>query len=99
MKPRKATEIQAALTLKGFRLDNTHHHYYWFFHGNRKTSIRTFVSHGIKEYGNDLLTKVRKQMKLAGKELDQFVDCDMSGEEYEKLLIANGHIKIDTKKK
>jgi hypothetical protein len=99
VKPRKAAEIQAALTLKGFRLDNTHHHFYWFFHGNRKTSIRTFVSHGIKEYGSSLLTNVRKQMKLAGNQLDEFIDCDMSGEAYRELLIANGHIKVESKKK
>ena len=98
MKPRKATDIKSSLLQKGFRQHDTDHSYFWFFYENRQTSIRTKVSYGIKEYGDNLLAKIRKQMRLGGRELDEFFDCDMTGDGYGQLLIERGHVKVTKKK-
>ena len=85
--------MQKALLAKGYRQHDGDHHYFFFFHNNRKTSIRTKVSHGIREYGGSLLGKVRQQMKLVGRELDQYFDCDMSTQQYGDLLTKRGNIR------
>ncbi len=84
----KTLDIRQALTKKGFRLDHTHHDYYWFFYKGRKATIRTFVSHGEKEYKDPLITKVRKQMKLdTKKQFLEFINCPMGQREYTEHLL------------
>ncbi|MBI1903841.1 MAG: type II toxin-antitoxin system HicA family toxin [Planctomycetia bacterium] len=95
MKPRKAADIQSALRGKGFREDATHHYMYWFFAQGKKTHIKTFVSHGIKEYGPELLSQVKRQMCLqTGKEFDDFMDCPLTEQLYLQLLIARGKVQL-----
>jgi hypothetical protein len=48
------------------------------------------MSHGVKEYNADLLAKMRTQLHLSGKELDDLIRCPLSGEDYVKLLIERG---------
>lgn len=85
--------MRATLLAKGFREHNTDHHHYWFFYEGLKTSIKTKVSYGIKEYGDSLLGPVKKQMRLVGgRELDDFFDCDMTGKMYADLLVKRGHV-------
>lgn len=55
-----------------------------------KTLVRTFVSHGTKDYGDALLLKLTKQLKLTKKELLRFIDGEMTQEEYEEILKAKG---------
>jgi len=93
VKPRKAKDIEATLLHKGFRVEETHHHVYWFFYNDRKTTIRTRLSHGVKEYGDNLLGRIKKQMHLANQELDQFFDCAMTGANYGELLIKRKLVK------
>lgn len=87
MKPRKVKDMQAVLARKGFRQDDTHHKCFWFYCNNRKSSINTHFSHGSKEYGVELLTLVRRQIKLKSKEFERFFDCTMSGSDYQKLMV------------
>ncbi|MCK9581132.1 MAG: hypothetical protein M0Q92_11915 [Methanoregula sp.] len=47
----------------------------------------------MKEYNADLLTKMRGQLHLSGKELDNLIRCPLSGEEYAKLLVERGVLK------
>jgi len=55
-----------------------------------KTTVRTFVSHGTKDYGDALLLKLTKQLKLTKKELLRFIDGEMTQEEYEEILKVKG---------
>jgi hypothetical protein len=54
------------------------------------SSVHTFLSHGVKEYNSDLLAKMRDHLHLSGKELDDLIQCPLSGEEYTKLLSERG---------
>ena len=49
-----------------------------------------FLSHGVKEYNADLLAKMRAQLSLSGKELDDLIRCPLSGEDYAGLLVERG---------
>jgi len=53
--PRKTRAIRAALLSKGFMADDTHHEMFWLVVDGRKSSIRTRISHGVAEYGDNLL--------------------------------------------
>ena len=55
--------------------------------------IRTFLSHGIADYGDDLLAKVARQLKLTKAELLDLIDCRMSGEDYVALLRERGELE------
>lgn len=91
----KTKDIEQSLTKKGFRLDNTHHSMYWFYSGNQKSSIRTRISHGSIEYGDNLLSQVGKQMGLTRKELTSFVECHLTEERYRELLVERKKIKLE----
>jgi len=84
--------IHAALLKKGFRQDSTHHLMYWFFAGDRKTSVRTKISHGAAEYGDELLSRMAKEMRLRRRELDDFVRCPMGKEDYLAILAERAAI-------
>lgn len=58
---------------------------------NRRTEIRTRVSHGRdRDISDDLLSKMAKQCKLSRQDFNQLVDCPMDREEYEKRLRTAG---------
>jgi hypothetical protein len=91
---KRSAEIRAALLKKGFREDQARHHvYYWFYDGNRKTSVKTYFSHGIKEYGDELLDAIKKQLGLTKPQLLDFIECPLSREGYLKLLLESGRIR------
>lgn len=92
MASRRGSDIERALLGKGFRLDaNSDHRRLVLYVEDRQTQVRTKISHGNQDYGDDLLSKVRKQLRLAGKaELLDLVDCPMSGEEYLQALRDQG---------
>lgn len=85
---RDRTDIEAALQKKGFLKENKDHHYYTFYSENKKTAIFTKISYGseYKTYGQTLLSKMSKQLKLSNKELLDLIDCDISGERYLEIL-------------
>jgi hypothetical protein len=49
-----------------------------------KSPVKTHISHGSKDYGDDLLSKMADQLKLTKKELLRFIDGEMSQQEYEE---------------
>lgn len=85
--------MRAALLSKGFREEKTHHEMLWFYAGDKKTSIRTRFSHGVKEYDDWLCALVRKQMNLRGNEFVRFMECPMGYGEYLDLMKALGHVR------
>ena len=90
MKSGKTRDIAAALLKKGFEERLTHHKIFYTRIDGKISGVHTFLSHGIKEYNADLLTKVRAQLHLSGKELDDLIHCPLSEENYVKLLIERG---------
>lgn len=90
--------MDATLLKKGFQRDQTHHHMYWFFVGSKRTTIKTRISHGEKEYGDWLLGQMQKQLKLNKAQFDRFMDCPMKLEEYQGILVGAGHVVLEPEK-
>jgi len=92
--PRKTKAIRAALMKKGFIADDTHHEMFWMVVDGKKTSIRTRISHGAKEYGDELLALVARQVGLSKQELYRLIDCPMDGRKLRALLVERGRIRL-----
>jgi hypothetical protein len=61
---------------------------FWLYDGEKKTSVKTWVSHGLSEYGDNLLAQVRKQLCLDTKtQLLELVECPLSQQEYLRILV------------
>ncbi|OPY38182.1 MAG: hypothetical protein A4E35_00604 [Methanoregula sp. PtaU1.Bin051] len=95
MKPRKAREIEAALLQKGFLKRTSHHNLFYLCIDGKITGVHTFMSHGVREYGNPLLEKMKNQMHLSAKELELFIRCPLTFENYIALLKEQGIVKND----
>lgn len=87
-------QIDQALQSKGFRKRESHHAVYILFIGDRKTSIRTKLSHGRQEYGDSLLAQMARQLGLSRAELNDLIRCPLSGTQYVKLLEQRGWIRV-----
>ncbi len=88
----KTRDIESALLSKGFRRDNRHHEYLWLYVEERRTSVRTWLSHGIREYGDDLLAKVKKELGISKPQLVALVRCPLSYDGYVNHLQTSGRI-------
>ena len=86
----KTRVIESALTSKGFRVSQTDHKYYYFYVEGKRTNIWTKISHGLDEYGDDLLRLMKKQLKLEKQELVEFISCSLSEAEYRNQLVRKG---------
>jgi len=87
----KTKDIAVALEKKGFVAESGNrrkkHTFYFLYINGEKTRIWTMLSHGISEYGDDLLTSMRKELKFEkNKELKDFIDCPMTYEKYVEML-------------
>jgi hypothetical protein len=92
--PRKTKAIRAALLKKGFVADDTHHEMFWLVVDGKKTSVRTRISHGAKEYGDELLALVARQVGLGKQEMYRLIDCPMDGEKLRASLVERGRIRL-----
>lgn len=95
MKTRKSTELGAALVRKGFRARQGDHTFYILYVSGRKTSIRTKIGHGSKEYGAGLLGQISKDLHLGRRDFDQLVECPISHHDYVRLLVEQGKLASD----
>jgi len=93
LSPFSAHKIHNSLMKKGFRVDQTHHEMFWLYIGGKKTSIRTRISHGAKDYGDSLLSCMAKQLHLIRSELDDLISCPLSADDYQALLRSRGILK------
>lgn len=90
----KVKTIEAALGKKGFQMERQKKHRLWVFYLNgKKTSIRTFFSHGITDYSDSLLGSMAKQVRLSRENLNSLIECPLSHEEYLSLMIQEGYIR------
>lgn len=90
--PKPAKDAGAALCRKGFQSHQSDHVYYYFYANGRKTAVRTKISHGEKEIGDNLLAVMARQVKLTKKLFGELVDCSMTQEQYLRKLRDAGHI-------
>jgi len=91
--PRPKSKVEGALRQKGFVENQSHHHLFVFTRQDgRLTAIRTKTSHTpkMKEIGDGLLGQMAKQTGLDKRSFLELVDCPLSREAYEALLIEKG---------
>lgn len=87
----KAKDIETALIKKGFQATtDSHHKLYVYYTDDGKTAARTFISHGSIEYGDVLLSRMKKQLGLTKEQLQDLIKCPLSKEELRSLYIRNG---------
>ena len=89
-------KIETGLLRKGFKKDDTHHRVFRFYVGGKKTRISTFISHGsgYREYGDDLLIKMKKELCMPNKKyLIDFIECPVTEEKFKKDLLSTGKVK------
>ena len=97
MKVRSAKDIEKALLKKGFEKNSskqkTHHQFYYFIHKGKRSAIYTFLSHGAKDYGAGLMSKIKQQLKFEdAKTADAFLDCPFKEEQYVEMLKNAGEL-------
>lgn len=82
-------KIERALLKKGFVQDDAHHHYFIHKFNGKETGVYTYTSMGsnYKTYGNELLSKMKKQLRLdTMQEVRNLLQCPMGAEEYNQKL-------------
>lgn len=94
MASRKGPQIRSALQSKGFRYRESDHTYLTLFVGGKQTSVRTKISHGNTEYGDDLLATVSRQLALTKADLLKLIDCSLGEEKYVRILTDAGRISL-----
>ena len=95
MKVRKTKDLVKTLTKKGFYLnsESSHHKFYTLTYEGKKYPIYTYISHSIKEYSQDLMGEIKKQLKFdSTKNAEKFFDCPMTLEKYINMLKKNKKI-------
>ena len=85
--------IRKALTAKGFRQEQSHHEMFFLYVQEKRTQVRTRISHGKREYGDNLLGQMARQVRLQRREFNDLIECPMSGETYLQLLRERGEVK------
>ena len=88
-------DLERSLPRKGFTRDATGRKHVWFYHKykGRETSPRTCISHSpaMKDISGDLLTQMRKQLRLdTCEEVVKLVGCPMDGDAYNEKMIQKG---------
>ncbi len=91
----KTRKVDTALQRKGFVKDNEGHHvYYYFYIEGKKTKIKTKISHGVSEISENLISLMSRQVKLKKKQFVDLVECPLTQQKYQRLLIENKYIKV-----
>jgi hypothetical protein len=92
-----ARDFKSALNKKGFILERrTTDEIYFLYYQGKRTSVHTKVSMGKGEDLRDaLLTKIRRQLQLdTASQLQDFINCPMTGDAYAQLLVDKQVIEI-----
>lgn len=87
-----ATKVQASLLKKGFTSNNGDHINYYFKYNGKKTAIRTKVSHNGSDIDDNLCSCMAKQTRLTNNQFKDLINCPLTKEEYERILLSNGLI-------
>jgi len=82
----KTKDIEKSLTRKGFSVYTNDHKYFVFTDDDRKTEIRTKISHSHNEIGDDLISKMSRQLQIDKKIFADFIECIKSETDYVQEL-------------
>ncbi len=96
MSIRSTRKIKKALRKKGFvEVEGGKHIRFLLKLDGLLQPVATIISRGssYKEYGGRLFNDMAKQLHLSNQELEQFVDCPLTMEQYLALLRERGHIQ------
>ena len=93
--PRKARRVESALLAKGFRrLDSKHLKFRYHRLDGGRTPVRTLLSHGgNRDIDDRLLGRMARQCGVSRREFLALIDCPLSQEAYEDLLVQRGEIE------
>lgn len=94
--PFKFRDVRKSLKKKGFVEKHEHHIYLHHEISGKRTGAYTYVSHGAssKEVGNDIVRSMKRQLLLSSmKDVRDLVNCPMSADHYNELLLEAGYIE------
>ena len=86
--------IASALLKKGFERYQSHHVMFRLMAQGRTTSIRTRFSHGERKADDWLIAQIARQLHLTKQELLRFIECEIGQEDYVRLMIERGHLRV-----
>lgn len=87
------TSILNALLRKGFVKRQGDHTRLWFTPSGRRSAIVTRYSHGERR-ADDWLQRQMAQLHLSVPEFARLIECTMSQEDYEYLMVERGHLSL-----
>ena len=85
-------KIESSLCKKGFRFDKQktdsigHRAFYLYDLQGKKSGVFTYLSHSHDTIGNELISRMCKQLHLNKKTFIKMIDCFINHEEYLKIL-------------
>ena len=85
----RKTKVDQSLKKKGFVVESGDHKYYRYYTlSDKKTNIRTKMSHGNrkKDVDKNLESSMASQCKLSRNDFKKLIECSISQAEYEKLV-------------
>ena len=92
---REKKDVETGLAAKGFAKGSGDHNY--FIHVGRdgkKSMAKTKTSHGAsRTLGDELIARMAKQCFLTKQQFHDLIDCPLSREAYEAMLIEQGKYK------
>ena len=93
--PREKKDVESGLESKGFiRRCGDHNYYVYYGSDGKKSMAKTKTSHGAgKTLGDKLIGRMSKQCFLNKKQFENLIDCPLSRDDYEKILIEKGKYK------
>ncbi len=86
----KTKDVVSGLLKKGFKKSESDHTFLILYVDDKKTSIRTKVSHGAREIGDNLIGMMAKQLRIDKTTFRQLVDCVMTRQDYLNELAKQG---------
>jgi len=92
--PRKQSDVEKSLQVKGFRAREGDHNYFnYYSKAGKKTAVFTKTSHGVREIDDSLLSRMAKQCKLSNKDFGLLIECPLDRDTFETKLIAQGAVE------
>lgn len=92
----KRKDLKKSLSKKGFeKIEGSNHTKYFFYYQGKKTSVFTILSRGSghKTYGQSLLGRMSKQLKLTNSQFEDLIECPLKKKDYIKILKQRRVIK------
>jgi hypothetical protein len=93
MTPRPTRIVRSSLLKKGFIEKECGTHRKLHFAAGSKAAVRTYYSHGAKECDDYILGQMAIHLKLSRAQLDDLIDCTLSGESYVEILRGQGLVR------